>query len=56
MPILIFILLAVLIAQIGFWDTLSGILGAAAMLLLFVVFGVALLALIALLFFRRMFR
>lgn len=34
MPLLLFVLLAVLIAQFGFWDTFQGVLGAAAMLVL----------------------
>ena len=45
MPIIIFVLLVILIAQIGFWDTLGAILGAAAMLVLFVLLAGALLAL-----------
>ncbi len=36
MPIILFVLLVVLIAQFGFWDTLQGVLGAAAMLTLLV--------------------
>ena len=34
MPILILILLIILIAQFGFWDTLSAILGAVAMMII----------------------
>lgn len=34
MPIVILVLLIVLIAQFGFWDTLSAILGAMAMMVL----------------------
>lgn len=34
MPIVILVLLIVLIAQFGFWDTLSAILGAVAMMIL----------------------
>ncbi len=41
MPIIFIILLVVLIAQVGFWDTLGAVLGAAAMLVLFVVLAVA---------------
>jgi hypothetical protein len=37
MPILLILLLALLIAQIGFWDTLGAILGAAAMIVLLIV-------------------
>jgi hypothetical protein len=40
MPIIFIILLVVLIAQVGFWDTLGAVLGAAAMLALFVVLAV----------------
>ena len=36
MTVILFRLLAVLIAQFGFWDTLQGVLGAAAMLALLV--------------------
>jgi hypothetical protein len=41
MPILFFILLVVLIAQVGFWNTLGAILGAAAMIVLLIVIIVA---------------
>ena len=34
MPILIIVLIAILIAQIGFWDTMSAVLGATAMVIL----------------------
>jgi uncharacterized membrane protein len=37
MPLLFFILVVILIAQIGFWNTLGAILGAAAMMVLLVV-------------------
>ncbi len=45
MPILLLIILVVLIAQVGFWDTLGAVLGAAAMLVLFVALLAALVAL-----------
>ncbi len=45
MPIIIFILLVILIAQIGFWDTLGAVLGAAAMIVLFVLLAGALVVL-----------
>lgn len=45
MPLLIFLLLVVLIAQFGFWDTLQGVLGAAAMLVLLVLLLAAILGL-----------
>lgn len=41
MPILLIILLAVLVAQVGFWDTLGALLGATAVLGLFFVVIVA---------------
>ena len=41
MPLLFFILLVILIAQVGFWNTLGAILGAAAMMVLLVVIIVA---------------
>ncbi|MEK0084330.1 hypothetical protein [Benzoatithermus flavus] len=54
MPVIIFLLLAILVAQFGFWDTLQGILGAAAMLLLFVLLALATLVLIGWHAFRRL--
>jgi hypothetical protein len=45
MPLLLFLLLAVLIAQFGFWDTLQGVLGAVAMLVLMVALLAALVGL-----------
>ena len=45
MPIILFLILAALVAQFGFWDTLQGVLGAAAMMVGFVVLLVALLGL-----------
>ena len=53
MPILIFLILVILIAQIGFWDTFSAILGGVAMLALFVLLALALLAVIAAMIVRR---
>lgn len=44
MPILVIILLAFLVAQFGFWDTLAGILGGIGILILV---GLTLLALVA---------
>jgi hypothetical protein len=54
MPLLVFLLLVVLIAQIGFWDTLAAILGGVAMILLFVLVLVAFIALAGVLIFRRL--
>jgi hypothetical protein len=45
MPLVIILLLAILIAQFGFWDTFQGILGAAAMIVLMVLLLVAIAAL-----------
>lgn len=53
MPIIIIVVLAILIAQIGFWDTLGAILGAAAMFALFILLLVLLAALVGYLLFRR---
>jgi hypothetical protein len=38
---LLFILLVVLIATFGFWDTLAAILGAALLLVLVIILGIA---------------
>jgi hypothetical protein len=53
MPIIFLIILIVLIAQVGFWDTLGAVLGAFAMIVLFVLLLAAGLALAAYLLFRR---
>lgn len=53
MPLLILLLLIVLIAQIGFWDTLSAVLGAAAMVVLLLLLAMGALALAAWWAFRR---
>lgn len=53
MPILLIILLAVLVAQIGFWDTLGALLGAAAVLVLFWIILVATVALAGFWIYRR---
>ena len=45
MPILLFIVLVILIAQVGFWDTFAAILGGVAMLVLFVLLAIALVVL-----------
>lgn len=45
MPILLILILALIIAQVGFWNTLGSILGAIAMIVLLVVLGVAAVAL-----------
>jgi len=51
--ILFFILLVVLIATFGFWDTLAAVLGAAALIVLAVVLGVAAAGVAAMIFLKR---
>ena len=54
MPIILFVILVILIAQVGFWDTFAAILGGAAMLVLFVLLALALVALAGGLLLRRL--
>jgi hypothetical protein len=54
MPILLFIILVILIAQLGFWDTFAAILGGVAMLVLFVLLAIALVVLAGMLLLRRL--
>ncbi len=54
MPLLIFLILVIMIAQLGFWDTLSAILGGIAMIVLFLLLAIALAALVGALIFRRL--
>ena len=54
MPLLFFILIVILIAQVGFWDTFGAILGAAAMMVLFVVLIVAVVALVGMYVAKRL--
>jgi hypothetical protein len=54
MPILLFVILVILIAQLGFWDTFAAILGGAAMILLFVLLAIALVVLAGTLLVRRL--
>ena len=54
MPILLFVILVILIAQLGFWDTFAAILGGAAMILLFVLLAIALVVLAGILLVRRL--
>jgi hypothetical protein len=56
MPILLIILLAVLVAQVGFWDTLGALLGAAAVLALFWIILIATVALGGYWLYRRFIR
>ncbi len=44
MGILLFVLLVVLVATLGFWETLSALLGAVGVIVLLVVLGVAIAA------------
>jgi hypothetical protein len=53
MPILLIVLIAILIAQIGFWDTLGSLLGAVVLLILFFVVLLAAIAVSAYLVYRR---
>jgi hypothetical protein len=54
MPIIVFLILVILIAQLGFWDTFSAILGGVAMIVLFVLLAIALVALAGTLLLRRL--
>ena len=54
MPLLIFLVLIILIAQVGFWDTFQAILGGVAMLVLVILLAIALVALVVALAVRRM--
>jgi hypothetical protein len=54
MPLLFFILLVILIAQVGFWNTLGAIVGAAAMMVLLVIIIVAIVLIGGLFVAKRM--
>jgi hypothetical protein len=54
MPIILFIILVILIAQIGFWDTFAAILGGVAMIVLFVILAIALVVLAGVLLLRKL--
>jgi hypothetical protein len=54
MPLLIFVILVILIAQVGFWDTFTAILGGVAMLVLFILLAIAFVALVGVVLLRRM--
>ncbi len=54
MPFLLFVLIVILIAQIGFWDTLGAIFGAVGVVVLFVVILAAVVALAGWLAVQRM--
>lgn len=53
MPIILLILLVILVAQVGFWDALSAVLGATLIMMLFAVFLAAAVAIGGYLVFRR---
>lgn len=53
MPLLLFAILVVLIAQIGFWDTFTAILGGVAMIVLFVLLIIGVVVLLAIILIRR---
>ena len=54
MPILVFVVLVILIAQIGFWDTFAAVLGGVAMIVLFLLLAAALVGLGGMLLLRRL--
>jgi hypothetical protein len=54
MPLILFVVLVILIAQLGFWDTFSAILGGVAMIVLLILLAAALVVLGGLLLFRRL--
>jgi hypothetical protein len=54
MPLVVFLILVILIAQIGFWDTFSAILGGVAMIFLLVLLLAGLLVLGGMLIVRRL--
>jgi hypothetical protein len=53
-PILLFVILVILIAQVGFWDTFTAVLGGVAMIVLFVLLALALVVLAGILLIRRL--
>jgi hypothetical protein len=53
MPLIIFFVLAVLIALFGFWDTLSALLGSLMMIILFAAAAAGLVVLVGLYVYRR---
>jgi hypothetical protein len=56
MPILLIVLVAILIAQIGFWDTLGALLGAVFAIALFFVVLIAAVIVAGYLAYRRLLR
>ncbi|UEM21455.1 hypothetical protein JL100_001395 [Skermanella mucosa] len=53
MPLIIFLILVVLIAMFGFWDTLSALLGSLLMIILFAAAAAGLVVLAGLYAWRR---
>lgn len=56
MPILLIILIAILVAQVGFWDTLGALFGAIGVVVLFVLIVLATIAVAGYLVYRRVLR
>jgi uncharacterized membrane protein YkvI len=56
MPILLIILLAILVAQVGFWDSLAALFGAVGIVILFFLVLAAAVAIGVYLLFRRVWR
>jgi hypothetical protein len=53
MPIILILLLALIIAQVGFWKTLGSILGAIAMIVILIILAVLALAVLGAMLTRR---
>jgi len=53
MPLIIFLVLVILIAMFGFWDTLSALLGSLAMIILFAAAAAGLLVLTGMFIYHR---
>lgn len=56
MPIVLIILLAILVAQVGFWDSLAALFGAVGIVILFFLVLAVTVAIGAFLLFRRVWR
>lgn len=54
MPIILIVILAILIAQVGFWDTFGAVLGAFLMMGLFIVLLIAAVVIGGLMLLRRL--
>jgi hypothetical protein len=54
MPLLAFLILVILIAQVGFWKTFAAIIGGIGMIVLFVILAVVFLVLSGRLIIRRL--